>query len=212
MTPRNQHQPLRDHSHHSRCRLAVHRGEPTRPTRACCALSVDWTRRPGGSPRERRITASGPKAFISGNWWRVRLSEGSPDQRELVRVRDADDLPLVVERAAEHIDDKHLHSTPSEASNDSRMLIGLAAAGVLGTILLGTSVRIVNELRTRRHPPSRSSVRAKGSGLFFIVPIIDGMLKVNLQTITTDIPPPDVITTDTTLRVNAVTYIMWSTL
>jgi regulator of protease activity HflC (stomatin/prohibitin superfamily) len=38
------------------------------------------------------------------------------------------------------------------------------------------------------------------------------MLKVNLQTITTDIPPPDVITTDTTLRVDADTYVMWSNL
>jgi uncharacterized membrane protein YqiK len=43
--------------------------------------------------------------------------------------------------------------------------------------------------------------------LFFIIPIIDRMVRVNLQTVTADIPPQDVITKDNvTVRVNAVTY------
>ena len=49
---------------------------------------------------------------------------------------------------------------------------------------------------------------AKGPGLFFIIPVIDRMVKVNLQTFTFDIPPQDVITKDNvTVRVNAVTYV-----
>jgi regulator of protease activity HflC (stomatin/prohibitin superfamily) len=32
-------------------------------------------------------------------------------------------------------------------------------------------------------------IGAKGPGLFFIIPIIDKMVKVNLQTVTMDIPP-----------------------
>lgn len=48
---------------------------------------------------------------------------------------------------------------------------------------------------------------AKGPGLFFIVPIIDKMLKVDLRTITLDVPSQDAITADNvTVRVNAVVY------
>ena len=47
----------------------------------------------------------------------------------------------------------------------------------------------------------------KGPGLFFIVPIIDKMLKVDLRTITLDVPSQDAITADNvTVRVNAVVY------
>jgi regulator of protease activity HflC (stomatin/prohibitin superfamily) len=50
-------------------------------------------------------------------------------------------------------------------------------------------------------------IGAKGPGLFFIIPYVDRMAKVNLQTVTADIPPQDVITKDNvTLRVNAVAY------
>lgn len=47
----------------------------------------------------------------------------------------------------------------------------------------------------------------KGPGLFLIVPIIDRMRKVDLRTITLDIPSQDAITSDNvTVRVNAVAY------
>ncbi|MDQ3646525.1 MAG: slipin family protein [Actinomycetota bacterium] len=48
---------------------------------------------------------------------------------------------------------------------------------------------------------------AKGPGLFFMIPMIDRMVKVNLQIVTLDVPPQDVITKDNvTVRVNAVCY------
>ncbi|HEV3475013.1 MAG TPA: slipin family protein, partial [Actinomycetota bacterium] len=48
---------------------------------------------------------------------------------------------------------------------------------------------------------------AKGPGLFFIIPFIDRMVKVNLQTVTMNVPPQDVITRDNvTVRVDAVIY------
>ncbi|MGH2734502.1 MAG: slipin family protein [Actinomycetota bacterium] len=48
---------------------------------------------------------------------------------------------------------------------------------------------------------------AKGPGLFFLIPIVDRMVKVNLQIVTLDVPPQDVITRDNvTIRVNAVIY------
>ncbi|MDQ3529995.1 MAG: slipin family protein [Actinomycetota bacterium] len=48
---------------------------------------------------------------------------------------------------------------------------------------------------------------AKGPGLFFIIPFVDRMVKVNLQTVTMNVPAQDVITRDNvTVRVDAVIY------
>lgn len=50
-------------------------------------------------------------------------------------------------------------------------------------------------------------IGAKGPGLFYIIPIIDRMIKVNLQIVTMNVPPQDVITRDNvTVRVDAVVY------
>ncbi len=77
------------------------------------------------------------------------------------------------------------------------VIVGLAAAGI----------RIVNEYERGVIFRLGRVMGAKGPGLFFIIPVIDKMVKVNLQTITMDIPPQDVITKDNvTVRVNAVTY------
>ncbi len=87
------------------------------------------------------------------------------------------------------------------------VLYGIGAAGVLVLVLIAMSVRIVAEYERGVIFRLGRVMRAKGPGLFFIVPIIDRMVKVNLQTFTFDIPPQDVITKDNvTVRVNAVTY------
>ena len=47
----------------------------------------------------------------------------------------------------------------------------------------------------------------KGPGLFFLIPIVDRMVKVDLRTITLNIPPQEVITKDNVpVRVNGVAY------
>ena len=47
----------------------------------------------------------------------------------------------------------------------------------------------------------------KGPGLFILIPIVDRMVKVDLRTITLNIPPQEVITKDyVPVRVNAVAY------
>src|SRR5918999_1567930 len=47
----------------------------------------------------------------------------------------------------------------------------------------------------------------KGPGLFILIPVIDRMVKVDLRTITLNIPPQEVITKDNVpARVNAVAY------
>jgi regulator of protease activity HflC (stomatin/prohibitin superfamily) len=85
----------------------------------------------------------------------------------------------------------------------------VAFAVVLFVIfLVGSAVRIVNEYE-RGVIFSLGRVRgpAKGPGLFFLVPIRDKMIKVDLRTVTMDVPPQDVITRDNVpARVNAVVY------
>jgi regulator of protease activity HflC (stomatin/prohibitin superfamily) len=89
----------------------------------------------------------------------------------------------------------------------SPILIALVLVVVVAVFVLWSSIRVVNEYERGVIFRLGRVIGAKGPGLFFIIPIIDKMVKVNLQTVTSDIPPQDVITKDNvTLRVNAVTY------
>jgi regulator of protease activity HflC (stomatin/prohibitin superfamily) len=82
------------------------------------------------------------------------------------------------------------------------VLVGLALVG------LASSIRIVQEYeRGVIFRLGRVIAGAKGPGLFFIIPVIDKMEKVNLQTVTMNVPQQDVITRDNvTVRVDAVVY------
>lgn len=80
--------------------------------------------------------------------------------------------------------------------------------GVILVVLL-RSVRIVNEyergvlFRLGRVAPEN----LKGPGLRLLLPVIDRMHKVDLRTVTYDVPPQEVITKDNvTIKVNAVIY------
>ncbi|MPZ71729.1 MAG: slipin family protein [Nitriliruptorales bacterium] len=75
-------------------------------------------------------------------------------------------------------------------------------------VLLVSAVRIVQEYeRGVIFRLGRVIAGAKGPGLFFIIPFIDRMVKVNLQTVTMNVPAQDVITRDNvTVRVDAVVY------
>ena len=89
----------------------------------------------------------------------------------------------------------------------SSVPIGLAVAVAALLVLLAMSVRIVNEYERGVIFRLGRVIGAKGPGLFFIIPVVDRMVKVSLRTVTMDIPPQDVITRDNvTVRVNAVTY------
>jgi regulator of protease activity HflC (stomatin/prohibitin superfamily) len=87
------------------------------------------------------------------------------------------------------------------------LLIGVGAALVLLLLILAAGLRIVTEYERAVIFRLGRVVGAKGPGLFFIIPVIDKMVKVNLQTVTYDVPPQDVITKDNvTVRVAAVAY------
>ena len=81
-------------------------------------------------------------------------------------------------------------------------------AVVVFLIFLASSIRIVQEYeRGVIFRLGRVLAGAKGPGLFFLIPFIDRMVKVNLQIVTMSVPPQDVITKDNvTVRVDAVVY------
>jgi regulator of protease activity HflC (stomatin/prohibitin superfamily) len=84
---------------------------------------------------------------------------------------------------------------------------GLIAIVVI--FVLAKSVRIVNEYE--RGVVFRlgrcSADNLKAPGLRLLVPFIDRMVKVDLRTVTHDVPPQEVITKDNvTIKVNAVVY------
>ncbi|MCA9918697.1 MAG: slipin family protein [Anaerolineales bacterium] len=76
-----------------------------------------------------------------------------------------------------------------------------------GIVLLIASVRIVQEYERGVIFRLGRVQGAKGPGLFFIIPIIDKMVKVDLRTVTLDVPAQEAITGDNvTVKVNAVVY------
>jgi len=83
----------------------------------------------------------------------------------------------------------------------------LAVAGVVIAGLVGSAVKVVQEYERGVIFRLGRLVGAKGPGLFFIIPFIDRMVKVDLRTVTLDIPSQEAITRDNvTVRVNAVAY------
>jgi len=87
-------------------------------------------------------------------------------------------------------------------------LITIGIIVLLVLILLLSAIKIVQEYeRGVVFRLGRVLSRAKGPGLVLIIPFIDRMVKVNLQTVTMNVPPQDIITRDNvTVRVDAVIY------
>jgi regulator of protease activity HflC (stomatin/prohibitin superfamily) len=85
------------------------------------------------------------------------------------------------------------------------LLIGLIIALIL--VLISMAVKIVQEYERGVIFRLGRLVGAKGPGLFFIIPFIDRMVKVDLRTVTLDVPSQEAITRDNvTVKVNAVVY------
>jgi regulator of protease activity HflC (stomatin/prohibitin superfamily) len=83
----------------------------------------------------------------------------------------------------------------------------IIALGVLLFGIISAAVKVVQEYERGVIFRLGRLVGAKGPGLFLIIPIIDRMVRVDLRTVTLDIPSQDVITRDNvTVRVNAVAY------
>jgi regulator of protease activity HflC (stomatin/prohibitin superfamily) len=74
-------------------------------------------------------------------------------------------------------------------------------------IFLGSAVRVLREYERGVIFRLGRLIAQKGPGLILLVPIIDRMVRVDLRTVTLNIPPQEVITRDNVpARVNAVCY------
>ncbi|HVW45480.1 MAG TPA: slipin family protein [Solirubrobacterales bacterium] len=72
---------------------------------------------------------------------------------------------------------------------------------------LGLSVRVLREYERGVIFRLGRLIATKGPGLILLIPLIDRMVKVDLRTVTLNIPPQEVITRDNVpCRVNAVAY------
>ena len=78
---------------------------------------------------------------------------------------------------------------------------------VLVVMFLASAIRVLNEYE-RAVVFRLGRIRdVKGPGLIIIIPGIDKVVKVDMRTITMDVPPQDVITKDNvSIKVNAVVY------
>ncbi|MHC1636246.1 MAG: slipin family protein [Candidatus Methanospirareceae archaeon] len=83
-------------------------------------------------------------------------------------------------------------------------LVGIIFVALL---ILGASIRVVKEYERGVIFRLGRLVGARGPGLFFIIPIFETMVKVDLRVSVFDVPPQEVITRDNvTTKVNAVVY------
>lgn len=73
--------------------------------------------------------------------------------------------------------------------------------------ILANSIRVLNEYERGVIFRLGRAIGAKGPGLIILIPIVDKMAKVDLRTVTMDVPPQEVITRDNvSVKVNAVVY------
>jgi len=90
------------------------------------------------------------------------------------------------------------------------MGVALAVIGVVAliiVILLALAIRILREYQRGVIFRLGRLIAQKGPGLILLIPVIDRMVRVDLRTVTLDVPPQEVITRDNvTVRVNAVAY------
>jgi regulator of protease activity HflC (stomatin/prohibitin superfamily) len=86
-------------------------------------------------------------------------------------------------------------------------IVGIVIAVIIAIIILASAIKVFPQYQRgvifrlgRLMPP-------KGPGLFFIIPIVDRVVRVDLRTITFDVPAQEVITKDNVpAKVNAVAY------
>jgi len=84
----------------------------------------------------------------------------------------------------------------------------IAAVALVVILFLFSAIKVAREYeRGVIFRLGRLLPEPKGPGLFILIPIIDRMVKVDLRTITLNVPPQEVITKDNVpVRVNAVAY------
>ncbi len=84
---------------------------------------------------------------------------------------------------------------------------GFFFLAILVGVFLFMSLKVLNEYERGVIFRLGRVIGAKGPGLIILIPIIDKMERIDLRTVTLDVPPQDVICKDNvTIKVNAVVY------
>jgi regulator of protease activity HflC (stomatin/prohibitin superfamily) len=89
-----------------------------------------------------------------------------------------------------------------------QLLPGGSVFILIVVVAIASSVKILNEYeRAVIFRLGRALPTPKGPGLFLLIPVLDKMVRIDLRTVTFDVPSQDIITRDNvTLKVNAVMY------
>jgi regulator of protease activity HflC (stomatin/prohibitin superfamily) len=83
----------------------------------------------------------------------------------------------------------------------------LATVVVIAIVLLISGIKVLKEYERAVIFRLGRMVEPRGPGITYVIPVIEKMLRVDLRTVTMDIPPQDVITRDNvSVKVNAVLY------
>jgi regulator of protease activity HflC (stomatin/prohibitin superfamily) len=83
----------------------------------------------------------------------------------------------------------------------------IATVVIIAVILFISGIAILKEYERAVVFRLGRMVRPRGPGITYIIPLIEKMVRVDLRTVTMDIPPQDVITRDNvSVKVNAVLY------
>jgi regulator of protease activity HflC (stomatin/prohibitin superfamily) len=78
---------------------------------------------------------------------------------------------------------------------------------VMAVMFLASAIRILNEYERGVIFRLGRVIATKGPGLIILIPVVDKMVKVDMRTITMEVPPQDVITRDNvSIKVNAVVF------
>lgn len=86
-------------------------------------------------------------------------------------------------------------------------LYGIFVIIVLAVMFLSAAIKVLNEYERGVIFRLGRIIATKGPGLIILIPVIDRMVRVDLRTITLDVPTQDVITKDNvSVKVNAVIY------
>jgi SPFH domain / Band 7 family len=87
------------------------------------------------------------------------------------------------------------------------ILVALVIIVVLAVAVAGASIRVLREYERAVVFRLGRLVGQKGPGIVILIPIIDRMVRVDLRTVTFEVPPQEVITRDNVpAKVNAVAY------
>jgi regulator of protease activity HflC (stomatin/prohibitin superfamily) len=91
----------------------------------------------------------------------------------------------------------------------SAIVLCLAVLGFVLLMLALSAIKIIPEYERGVVFRLGRLVGNRGPGLFFLIPIVERMVRVDMRVNTVDIPPQEIITLDNvTIRVNAVLYFM----